>query len=429
MDKSEYIFFKDKSEYIYRMQRVSTYPLGKLLFSFLETNWESHLEEAQKLLDRCLLAPSDSKTTIREGLKKPKETIYCIVHGYYRSLKTRFHDSTSSLGTLFPSMVLNELHHKYERDFDEFRIDKSIDEVQDVIKLGGDARKVFEKQQESERTKGNMVIVADLFVRYLENKLDMDFFGGYADIVDSQFTEVAIRFMNWMVKTLKTLCSLQSNIEQMIDYIESPEESFETMKPSQMLCLMQATGFAPYIESSRYYSEISYKRFILDRKNLHVIGSSKHRSDFIEEIISKQLSLEIFITSRSIAALIFYEFDCLCIRNLPIRKCENCGSYFLPFSSASLYCERIIDTETNRTCKDVGAMRKYNQNVSTNAAKALFRRVANAYQMRCKRAPTCYPRAEYEEWKDMAADALEQVEQGLLDFSDFSEKITLPDRK
>lgn len=74
-------------------------------------------------------------------------------------------------------------------------------------------------------------------------------------------------------------------------------------------------------------------------------------------------------------------------------------------------------------------MRKYNQNVSANAAKALFRRVANAYQMRCKRAPTCYPRAEYEEWKDMAADALEQVEQGLLDFSDFSEKITLPDRK
>lgn len=429
MDKSEYIFLKDKSEYIYGKQHVSTYPLGTLLFSFMETNWRSLLEEAQDLLDRCLLTPDDEKITIKEGLKKPKVTVYCIVHNYYRSLQSQFHDKSSGLGTLFPSMVLNELLHKYEQGFDEFRIDKTLDEVQEILKQGGNARKVFEKQQNLERSQGNMLVVVDLFIRYLDNKLDLDFFGGYADIVDNQFTEVAIRFMNWMVKTLQALCSLQSNIEEIVEYMEDSVESFEKLKPSQMLCLMQATGFAPYMEINRYYNEISYKRFILDRKNLHVIGSSNSRSDFIEELRSNQLAFEIFITSKSITALIFYAFDYICMRNLPIRKCENCRSIFLPFSSSSLYCERIIDIETNKTCKDVGAMRKYNQNVSTNAAKALYRRVLNAYQMRCKRAPACYPRAEYEVWKDMASDALDQVEQGLLDYSDFSEKITLPDKR
>lgn len=429
MDNSEYIFLKDKSEYMYGKQHISTYPLGTLLFSFMETNWESYMEEAQELLDRCLLTPDDENTTIKEGLKKPEETVYCIVHDYYRSLLSEFEDKSTSLGTLFPSMVLNELLFKYEQGFDEFRIDKSLDEFQEIMKQGGNARKILEKQQKSERSKGNMYIAANLFIRYLENKLDSDFFGGYADIADSQFSEVAIRFMNWMVKTLKALCVLQSNIEEILDYMEDPVESFETMKPVQMLCLMQATGFAPYIKSNRYYSEISYKRFILDRKNLHIIGSTKHRDDFIEELRNNQLTIEIFVTSKSIAAFIFYVFDYLCMRNLPVRKCENCGRFFLPFSSSSLYCERMVDIETNKTCKDVGAMRKYNQNVSSNAAKALYRRILNAYQMRCKRAPSCYPRAQYEAWKEMAADALEQVEQGVLDFSEFSEKITLPDKK
>jgi len=429
MDKSKYILIKGKSEYVLMNNHISEYPIGNLLFAFLETNWESLLEEAQKLLNKGLLASADAKITIREGLKTPKETLYCVVHDYYSSLNKRFNDGTSILGNFFPSMVLNELHYKYEHDFDELRIDKSISEVEEILKLGGDARKVFDKQQVFERSRGNMLIVSDLFVRYLDNKLDIDSFGGYVDIVDTQLTEVAIRFLNWMVKTLKALTSLQSNIEKMIDYIDAPLESFELMKPSQILCLMQADKFTPYMESFKYYSEISYKRFILDHKNNRLFGSSKNRNEFIEELKNNLLSMEIFITSNSIPALIFYEFDCICIKNISVRKCENCGKYFLPFSLTSLYCERIVDTKTGKTCKDIGAMRKYNQNVSSNAAKALFRRLANAYQMRCKRAPACYPRAEYETWKDMATDALNLVEQGLLDFSDFSEKIALPDTK
>ena len=209
----------------------------------------------------------------------------------------------------------------------------------------------------------------------------------------------------------------------------APVESYGKIKPSQQLCLMQATGFKPFTDCNRFYDEISYKRLILDSKSLRVISSAKNRNEFLEQLKNKQLAVETFIFSKSICALIFFEFDYLCLHNFSIRICENCGSYFLPFSSASLYCERIIDVETNKTCKDVGAMRKYNQNVSSNVAKALFRRFANAYQMRCQRAPSCYPRAEYEAWKAMASFSLAQVESGLLDFEDFARKIKLPDKK
>lgn len=34
-----------------------------------------------------------------------------------------------------------------------------------------------------------------------------------------------------------------------------------------------------------------------------------------------------------------------------IKRCENCGKYFIPFSNNTLYCDNISPQKDNKTCK------------------------------------------------------------------------------
>ena len=71
-------------------------------------------------------------------------------------------------------------------------------------------------------------------------------------------------------------------------------------------------------------------------------------------------------------------------------------------------------------------MIKYNQKVNADQARSLFRRLNNAYQMRCNRAPEGYKekiRIQYEEWKENARLLLKQVEENTLTVKEFEELI------
>lgn len=131
-------------------------------------------------------------------------------------------------------------------------------------------------------------------------------------------------------------------------------------------------------------------------------------------------SYRLITSFYDIRALVFLEFEYMCTNDLTIRKCEHCGRYFLPYSRVSLFCERPVEG-TEKTCKDIGAMEKYNRKVAADEARNLFRRLNNAYHMRTKRAPAVYTQAAYEAWRDDTRELLKQVEEGTMLAREFEE--------
>lgn len=81
--------------------------------------------------------------------------------------------------------------------------------------------------------------------------------------------------------------------------------------------------------------------------------------------------------SEDICSLAFLEFEYMCANDISIRKCARCGRYFLPFSSLSRYCDRFVDSEKQKTCKDIAAMEKYSDKINNDTAKKLYRQRAN----------------------------------------------------
>ena len=148
--------------------------------------------------------------------------------------------------------------------------------------------------------------------------------------------------------------------------------------------------------------------------------------ELIRQIQSYDLDAYSFYTSTDVRSLVMMEFEFMCTNDLTIRKCENCGSYFLPFSKVSLFCDRPV-AGTDKTCKEIGAIIKYNDKINADQARLLFRRLNNAYQMRSSRAPMIYKYEDYEAWRENARKLLEKVEKGALSLSDeFEDKIQLP---
>lgn len=72
------------------------------------------------------------------------------------------------------------------------------------------------------------------------------------------------------------------------------------------------------------------------------------------ELVEKYQFAEV-LYPQSVFDLIDYFAGQFILRDIPIRKCKNCGKYFALTGHQGLeYCNRVID-ERGRTCRDIGA--------------------------------------------------------------------------
>jgi len=134
----------------------------------------------------------------------------------------------------------------------------------------------------------------------------------------------------------------------------------------------------------------------------------------------------LFLTSHSLAPLLFASLEQMAEEKLSIRRCAYCGGYFVPYSSRALYCDRIVG-ESGKTCKDLAARAKYEQKIADDAPRALFQRRNKAYAMRVRRDPVRFDEASYQAWRAYGEMALRSYEQGKLSMELLSLVLELPE--
>lgn len=58
-----------------------------------------------------------------------------------------------------------------------------------------------------------------------------------------------------------------------------------------------------------------------------------------------------------------------------IRKCQNCGRYFIPSNfKETKYCDKIYDKETRKTCKQIGKELTYKKSLKEDKALDMYRK-------------------------------------------------------
>ena len=100
--------------------------------------------------------------------------------------------------------------------------------------------------------------------------------------------------------------------------------------------------------------------------------------------------------------------------NNPIKKCQNCGMYFIPSSRLDeIYCD--YPKPNGKNCRDKGAFQAYNERLKQNKALAEYRRLYQLKSMAVGRnKDNKQMKKAFEKWKKDAKDRVNKLKHGLL---------------
>ena len=97
--------------------------------------------------------------------------------------------------------------------------------------------------------------------------------------------------------------------------------------------------------------------------------------------------------------------------NYPIKKCQNCGMYFIPSAKTDeVYCD--YPKENSKSCRDLGAFQSYTQRLKDNKAMGEYRKKYQKLFMQVKKNKELS--AEFETWKKQAKEKINDMKKGKL---------------
>ena len=101
-----------------------------------------------------------------------------------------------------------------------------------------------------------------------------------------------------------------------------------------------------------------------------------------------------------------------------IKRCKNCGRYFVVDKSNMEYCDRIAAGET-KPCSEIGKSRTYEQKIAKGGtAMALYRKAYKTHFARIRSGTMT--REQFDAWKDEATAKRLEVESGILDMDEYA---------
>lgn len=120
---------------------------------------------------------------------------------------------------------------------------------------------------------------------------------------------------------------------------------------------------------------------------------------------------------NSIRDLLRFEFIKMVEHDIFIKKCKNCGWFFIPNRRQDAeYCDRAFG-ETGRKCSEVGAMLRYEKKVAENPILDAHKKAYRRFNSRVRNKKMT--QSEFMAWSDEAARKRDACLAGGLPFNEF----------
>ncbi len=107
------------------------------------------------------------------------------------------------------------------------------------------------------------------------------------------------------------------------------------------------------------------------------------------------------ITYKSIGSFLYQELMNGLLSGMPPKRCKNCGKFFLLQNGYYTdYCDRIAPGETLKTCRDVGARKRFDEKVKQDPVWLAYQRAYKAHYARVTKKKMSKP--DFAAWTEMA---------------------------
>ena len=158
---------------------------------------------------------------------------------------------------------------------------------------------------------------------------------------------------------------------------------------------------------------------ILDEYHMEKFGSHYYLERPFRTFYGRTATKEVeqLYGINDIEDLFRFEFIKMCEYDVFIKKCLNCGRYFIPRRRADTeYCDRLFG-ETGRKCSEVGATLRYEKKVADNPILEAHKKAYRRFNSRTRVKKMT--QSEFMAWADEAAQKRDECLAGELPFDEF----------
>ena len=210
------------------------------------------------------------------------------------------------------------------------------------------------------------------------------------------------------------LIYIQEQITDAVNYIYNINEN-EQLKP-----FTHSQRYAVYLikRKGKLYSYIKNDEVIPDNysNKYDELGNSAD-IDLLKKLKEEGMLISMVNTHKSndISSICYDILEELSkTDSYPIKKCQNCGMYFIPNSRLDeIYCD--YPKENGKTCREQGAILSYNKRLQEKSAYTEYRKT---YQQKFgivnKNKDDKKLKAEFETWKKQAKEKIIKLKHGEL---------------
>lgn len=144
---------------------------------------------------------------------------------------------------------------------------------------------------------------------------------------------------------------------------------------------------------------------------------NKNEYAILESLHTKNMFLSMSDTHKSndLSSVCYAILDELSkTSNYPIKKCQNCGMYFIPTSKVDeIYCD--YPKENGKTCRDLGAFQSYTERLKQNKAMGEYRRTYQQKFMQVRKNKENKELSnDFETWKKQTKEKINLMKKGKL---------------
>ena len=123
-------------------------------------------------------------------------------------------------------------------------------------------------------------------------------------------------------------------------------------------------------------------------------------------------------------ALLYYDFFRGLKNHYLPKKCNNCGRWFLlPHGTYSDYCENPAPGRKDKTCRETGVRKKYEDKCKSDPVWQAYNRAYKAHYARYMKKKMT--QREFEAWGDFAIKLRDMAEAGMIPFEEYAAKIRI----
>ena len=252
----------------------------------------------------------------------------------------------------------------------------------------------------------------------LIKKYSINFFLNLTDIKYSDFPVPAEEYeksLDTLINSHKYVFSLfRQDLMLDIEYIFNMNnlEEIKELTPLQRFQVMTNSDV-----SSKSLEKIDNDKIRINLSAFEILRDYSNypmRQDETQKIVSKaNVSSSYFIECTDIIQSLLIELLEIAKLNIEIKKCRNCGKFFVPDNrSDEIYCSNIF--ENGKTCKEIGHFKVQQKMIQENDDLRIYRNVYQKLLLRTRRNPsnTKYAR-EFELFKDDNNKWKENISKGI----------------